>query len=44
MLEAEKESRVNQIYDLRQLLQKVNKQGESKLVYIKNKNVSYLTI
>eukprot|EP00347_Sterkiella_histriomuscorum_P014832 403359355 len=35
MLEAEKESRVNQIYDLRQLLQKVNRQGESKLVYIR---------
>ncbi|CDW78860.1 UNKNOWN [Stylonychia lemnae] len=40
MLEAEKESLVNQIYDLRQLLQKVNQQGEKKVSYIKNKNAS----
>lgn len=39
MLEAEKDSLVNQTYDLRQLLQKVNKDGELKLTHIKNKNV-----
>lgn len=31
---------MNQVYDLRQLMQRVNKQGEAKLVHIKSKNVS----
>jgi hypothetical protein len=38
-LENEKETLINQIYDLRQLLHKVNEQGEGKLVHYKNKNV-----
>ena len=39
-LEADKESLVNHIYDLRQLLQKVNTQGEAKIHYIKNKSAN----
>lgn len=39
MLEAEKESLVNQVYDLRQLLRKVNDEGERKVEHFKNKNV-----
>lgn len=42
MHEAEKESLVNQIYDLRQLLQRINQQGENKLTFIKNKHVSII--
>ena len=37
-LEADKESLVNHIYDLRQLLHHINANGESKITYIKNKN------
>ena len=37
-LEAGKESLVNHIYDLRQLLQKINADGENKISYLKNKN------
>jgi hypothetical protein len=39
-LESEKVSHANHIFDLRQLLQKVNTNGESKVEYLKNKNVS----
>lgn len=39
-LEADKESLVNHIYDLRQLLHHINANGESKITYIKNKNAS----
>lgn len=42
MLEAEQDSLVNTIYDLRQLLNKVNDEGENDLKYIKNKNVSLI--
>ena len=42
-LEADKESLVNHIYDLRQLLQKINADGESKLVYLKGKNLAMKT-
>ena len=38
-LEAGKESLVNHIYDLRQLLQKINADGESKILYLKGKNL-----
>ena len=38
-LEAEKDSLVNQVYDLRQLMQRVNQQGERKISQIKSKNV-----
>jgi len=41
MLEAEKESLVNKISDLRSLLKKVNDEGEKRVNYIKNKNVSF---
>ena len=41
MLEADKESLVNQIYDLRQLMQRVNQQGEKKLTHLKTKNVRH---
>ena len=37
-LEAGKESLVNHIYDLRQLLQKINADGENKISYLKGKN------
>jgi hypothetical protein len=40
MLENEKETLQNQIYDLRSLLKKVNTDGDIRLNYIKNKNVS----
>ena len=43
-LEADKESLVNQIYDLRQLMQRVNQQGEKKLTHLKTKNVSQLPL
>ena len=42
-LEADKESLVNHIYDLRQLLQKINADGEAKLVYLKGKNLGMKT-
>lgn len=37
-LEAEKESLVNHIFDLRQLLQLINAEGETKINYIKGTN------
>lgn len=37
-LEAGKESLVNHIYDLRQLLQKINADGDNKISYLNNKN------
>lgn len=42
MLEAEKDSHVNKISDLRSLLKKVNQEGEKRVTFIKNKNVSLL--
>lgn len=42
MREAEKESLVNQIFDLRQLLRIVNEEGELKVANITKKNVSSL--
>lgn len=39
MHEAEKESLVNKISDMRSLIRKVNNEGEKKVSYIKNKNV-----
>jgi len=40
MLEAEQDSHVNKIADLRCLLRKVNQEGEKRVNFIKNKNVS----
>ena len=40
MLEAGKESHINKISDLRSLLKKVNLEGEKRVNFIKNKNVS----
>lgn len=39
MLEAEKETNVNKIADLRTLIKKVNEDGEKRVNNIKNKNV-----
>ena len=39
MLEAEKDSHVNKISDLRSLLRKVNSEGEKRVNFIRNKNV-----
>ena len=39
MLEAEKDSHVNKISDLRSLLRKVNAEGEKRVSFIRNKNV-----
>ena len=41
MLEAEKDSHVNKIADLRTLLRRVNKEGEKRINFIKNKNVIF---
>lgn len=38
MHEAEKESLVNKIFDMRSLIRKVNNEGEKKVSYLKNKN------
>jgi len=40
MLEAEQDSHVNKIADLRTLLRRVNKEGEKRITFIKNKNVA----
>jgi hypothetical protein len=42
MLEAEKDSNINKISDLRALLRKVNEEGEKRVSYIKNKNVNIM--
>jgi hypothetical protein len=39
-LEAEKNSHINKISDLRALLKKVNTEGEKRVTFMKNKNVS----
>lgn len=41
MLEAEKETLVNQIYDLRLLLKRISEDGDRKAEYIKRKTVSF---
>lgn len=43
MLEAEKDTLVLRVSDLRQLLRKVKEDGEDRLAHIKNKNVRHLT-
>ena len=44
MHEAEKESLVNQIYDLRLLLKKVNADGDKKVEYLKTKTVRLIVL
>jgi hypothetical protein len=44
MLEAEKDSHVNKIADLRSLLRKVNQEGEKRVTFIRNKNVSVVPL
>jgi len=40
-LEEEKNSHINKVADLRALLKKVNLDGEKRVTFIKNKNVSH---
>lgn len=39
MLEAKKDNLINQVYDMRLLLDRVNEEGENKLQFLSNKNV-----